>query len=301
MKKFIFKTIVFCAINVLAAIIVLAVVDSHYHFQQYETDSILLATPYNTEFGTVILGTSRARILTRVKCNWECLERELNMPVLNLAIPFGGGIVPEKLYLANFFRQGNRTKTILYFIDAFTLFSPQPNKQHRLVYYEPFRFAFLYDLMRNGFPLQRVFIYLQSKFTWRWFTQTPGGVPCDYETVKPPVDPDKVKKRVESLYFDGLNEVYFRKYVGVLGEILDMAKAHGCRVILALPPTLLGSQPGEMRLLEQLTVFRRNYDFEFYDFTDKIGEPELFGDYDHLNSRGVEVFAHTLLKPLFVR
>lgn len=297
MKQLIIKAFLLALLNALLGLLVLAVNDSRYHFQQYETDSILLSTPKNTHFDVVVLGTSRARLLTRVRCNLECLERELGR-TFGLAIPFGGGIVPERLFLDNFFSKGNEADTIVYFLDAFQLFAPQPNREHRFVYYEPLRLRFLWQMMRNGFPPERIFTYVQSKFTYRWFTQAPGEVGCIDRVLTPDrIDPETMKKRVDSLYFEGLSETYFRRYARDLECILDTARSHGSRVLIAFPPTLLGPQPGADRLKKELEALRNAYTFEFFDFTDAVTDINLYYDYDHLNGAGVEQFVTKHLKP----
>jgi len=299
MKQFALKSALLLLINGLIAVAMLAAVDSRYHFEQYETDSILLSTPKHTHFGLVILGSSRARLLTRIRCNYELLERELGIEVFNLAIPFGGGIVPEKMFLKNFFDCGNSADTVLFFLDAFMLFSPQPNREHRFVSYEPLRPRFLWQMLTNDMPPERLFTYLESKFTYRWFTQTPGVVPCDHRVMRDlQTDAEKIRKRHESLYFEGLSETYFTKYALALEAILAMAQDNGCRIIVAFPPTLLGEQPGTARLSEELEKLRTDYDFEVHDFTNAIRELRFYGDYDHLNSEGVEVFVSQFLKPI---
>jgi hypothetical protein len=297
MKRFIIKLGAFALVNAAIAGAVLALIDSRYAFEQFETDSVLLSMPRDAGVGVLVMGTSRARVLTRVRCNFECIERELGCTVFNIAIPFGGGIVPEKIYLGEFYGRGNRAETILFFLDPFTMFSPQPNQDHRFVYYEPLRPSLLLAMARNEIPFRRILIYVQSKFTLRWFTQTAGTVPCDFETVKGKPDPEKVRLRVESLYFDGLSEAYFAHYAETLRDILEMAKRHGARVVVALPPTLLGPQPGADRLVRQLDEFKKTYPLEFYDFTDAITDTALFSDYDHLNSPGVEAFVKNNLAP----
>ena len=299
MKQFAAKSALFLLVNGLIGVAMLAAVDSRYHFEQYETDSILLSTPKNTHFGLVILGSSRARLLTRIRCNYELLERELDIEVLNLAIPFGGGIVPEKMFLRNFFDCGNSADTVLFFLDAFMLFSPQPNREHRFVSYEPLRPRFLRQMLTNDMPPERIFTYLESKFAHRWFTQRPGVVECDHGVIRDrQMDAEKVRKRHESLYFEGLSETYFTKYARVLEAILAMAQDNGCRIIIAFPPTLLGEQPGTQRLLQEFEKLRTTYDFEVHDFTNAIRDLGLYSDYDHLNSEGVEVFVTRFLRPV---
>jgi len=299
MKQFLVKSALLLLLNGVIGLAMLAAVDSRYDFEQYETDSILLSTPKDTHFGLVILGTSRARLLTRIRCNYELIERELGVEVLNLAVPFGGGVVPEKMFLRTFFDRGNDADTMIFFLDAFMLFSPQPNRRHRFVNYEPLRPGLLWQLLTNDMPAERILAYLDSKFTYRWFTQKPGLVECDHQVIPGgQVDAGKVRERHESLYFEGLSEDFLGKYARVLEEILSMAEDNGCRVIIAFPPTLLGEQPGTPRLLEELDRLGERHEFEVHDFTDAVLDPRLYSDYDHLNSEGVEVFVTQYLRPV---
>ena len=231
MKRLIQKLILFGVLNACIAAALLAATEARFSsFTQYETDSVLLSTPKHTHFDLLVMGTSRAHLLTRIKCNWESLERELDSTVFNIAVPFGGGILPEKMYLTHFYQQGNSADTIVYFLDAFTLFSPQPNLEHKFVHYEPFRPRFLLQLLQNNIPLERIFIYLESKFSYRWFTQTPGVFECDnFSITDDEIDADRIRRRNESLYFEGLNETYFDQYTRVLQEILKTAAINNTR------------------------------------------------------------------------
>lgn len=301
MKKFAIKLALFAAVNAAAAAAVLYAVDARYDFKQFETDSILLSMPRDTEVDLLIMGTSRARLLTRTKCNLECIERVLDCDVFNIAVPFGGGIVPEKIYLDQFYARGNNARTILYFLDVFTMYSPVPNKDHRFVYYEPLRPSLLLAMVRNDIPLKRLLVYVQSKFTWRWLNLTAGVVPCDYRTYEEGFKPELARLRTESMYFDGLNEQYFRHYAQTLRDILEMAKSHGSRIVIALPPTLLGTQPGAENLRQLLEDLNKEWPLEFYDFTDALKDTALYSDYDHLNSPGVERFVTRHLAPVLSR
>ncbi len=300
MKRFVTKLVVFAALNGLVAVALMAATNHRFaSFRQYETDSILLPTPRHTDFGLLIMGTSRARLFTKIKCNLDFLEEQLETKVFGIAIPFGGGIRPEMLYLKNFYRQGNSADTVLLFLDAFTLFAPQPNLEHRFVNYEPLRPDFLWDLIQNGYSRERIFTYIESKFSWRWFTQQPGVVECDPFVIPDPViDPEKVRLRNESLYFEGLSEHYLGVFSQDLEEILRMVNVHGERMVIAFAPTLLGPQPGIDRVKAKLAELRRFYRFEVYDFTNAVSDLSLYSDYDHLNSEGVKAFFEKDLGPI---
>jgi len=300
-KRFAGRLGLFVALNAAIGILVLAAVDARYAFEQWQTDSLLLSTPRDTHFDLVILGTSHARLFTRIKHNYDFLSDALDMQVFNLAIPFGGGILLEKMYLRNFFERGNRADILLYFLDPYVFFSPLPNKYHKFVYYEPLRMSFLLEMIRNGMPFERVFTYIRSKFTYRWITQEPVLIAYESATLADwgiALEPKRMRARAESLYPDGLSQGYFQYYSPMLGEVLEMARAHQCRMILAFPPTLLGHEKGAPQVLELIEGYRKQYDFEFCDFTAAIDDVDLYYDYDHLNSPGLEAFVTRFLEPV---
>ena len=286
-------------VNAALGVGLLVLIDAGRHYEQWQTDSVLLATPRNTEFDLVVLGSSRAKLYTRLKPNLECLERELDMRVLGMATPFGGGIVPAQMYLANFYERGNRVKNILLFLDPFVMFSRGPNEGHKFVHFEPFRLRFLWKMARHGFGHRRIMAYVRSKFSLDWLTQKPAEVGYHTRALTPDdLDPVRMQMRMNSLFPDGLNEANFKHYARSLEQFLDMAQRNNARVIIAFPPTLLGPDPGRPSVLALLEEYRRRYEFEFHDLTTAVVDPGLYSDYDHLNSMGVEHFVSRFLKPL---
>ncbi len=297
MKRFTLKLGLLLGVNALVGLAVLTVLDMGRSYEQWQHDSVLSVTPRNTDFDLVMLGSSRAKRLTRLKPNLECLERELAAKVLGMGSPFGGGIVPAKLYLGNFYDRGNRAKTVLFLLDPFILFSRGPNEGHKLVYFEPFRLSFLTRMILNGFDHRRIVTYVRTKFSLAWLTQAPSELGYYRKALTPEdLDPERLRMRMDSLYPDGLDEAHFNRYAKVLGEILEMCQRHNTRMVIAFPTTLLGPDPGRPKVLELLDEYAKRYDFEFYDFTDAVTDPGLFADYDHLNSMGVEYFVSNSLK-----
>jgi hypothetical protein len=302
MTRFIIKLFLIVGINVAIAMGILAVVDSRRSFQQWETDSILYATPRNADFDFVCLGTSHARVFSEFKGNYDFIVRELGMTFFNLAVPFGGGILPGKMFLEYFFGKGNRTKSIILFLDPFMMFCDGSNRYHRFVFYEPFRPRFLTELIQNDIPIQQIITYVRSKFGRYWFARQPLVRERDPRVVKPKDnDAELAQKRTEILYPDGLEDATFRRYCADLVEILEMAKRHGSRMIIIFPPTLLGPELGAPWVLEFLDQCKSRFTFEFYDYTSALQDLSLFADHDHLNSKGVEHFAKKYLEPILRR
>jgi hypothetical protein len=299
MRRFLVKLSLLVGINVAIALCIITFVDARRSFQQWETDSILYATPKNEDFDFVCLGTSRARVFSEFKGNHDFVVRELGMKFLNLAIPFGGGILPEKMLLRYFFARGNRAKTVVFFLDPFMMFSDGSNKYHRFVFYEPFRVRFLFELIRNDIPIQQVITYVRSKFGYYWFVRGPVVKERDPRVAKQnETDAAMAEKRMESLYPDGLDERIFRRYCKDLAAILEMARKNDSRMIIIFPPTLLGPEPGAPWVREFLEQCKPRYDFEFYDYTTVLQDTGLFADHDHLNSKGFEYFVKEYIDPI---
>lgn len=299
MKRFLIKISLLVGINVAIALIIMTVIDARRSFQQWETDSILYVTPKNESYDFVSLGTSRGRVFSEFKDNHDFVVRELGMKFLNLAISFGGGILPEKMFLKYFFDRGNHTKAVVFFLDPFMMFSDGSNKYHRFVYYEPFRPRFLLELFRNGIPIQRIITYVRSKFGSYWFVRGPVVKERDPRVAqRKDTDAEMKLKRMDSLYPEGLDRDIFKGYCEDLVEILGMAKNHGARMIIIFAPTLLGPEPGARWVTEFLDTCKSRYEFEVYDYTDLIQDYGYFADHDHLNSRGFEFFVKQYLEPI---
>jgi len=299
MRRFLVKLSLLVGINVAIALCIITVVDAQRPFEQWETDSILYATPKNEDFDFVSLGTSRTRVFSEFKGNHDFVVRELGMKFLNLAVSFGGGILPEKMFLKYFFERGNETKAVVFFLDPFVMFSDGSNLYHRFVYYEPFRPRFLLELFRNGVPIQRIITYVRSKFGSYWFERRFVVKEIDPRVAKrEDTDAEMARKRMESLYPEGLDEAIFNRYCKDLVEILAMSRDHGARMIIIFSPTLLGPEPGASWVTKFLEQCKPHYAFEFYDYTNAIQDYGLFADHDHLNSKGFEFFVKQYLEPI---
>lgn len=286
------------ALNVALAWAVLWATGSYRSYEQWETDSILYATPKNASFDFVSLGTSRTRIFSEFKDNHDFVARDLGLRFLNMAIPFGGGILPERLYLENFFERGNSAKAVVLFLDPFVLFSDRLNREHRFVYYEPFRARFMAKLIVNRFSFERLTTYIRSKFTRYWFERGPVVKARDNRVADVArADPATLRKRMENLYPEELNEAHFARYTREVVQILDMAASRRSKAFVVLLPTLLGEEPGYAKVKAFLEQCRAQHPFTLCDWSKTMQEARFFADHDHLNHEGFKYLAKNLLLP----
>lgn len=298
MKRLVIKVVLLAAINAAIAIGILWGASARHHYAQWQTDSVLEATPRHASLDLVILGSSRAKLLTRLKPNLDCLERELDASVLGMATPFGGGLTPARLYLANFYRQGNQAQTLFFFLDSFMFFSRAPNEDHKFVTFEPMQAGFLFDLIREGCGHRQIQDYFRSKFTYAWLFQKPAELGVHVRTLtQADLDPAHMLRRAQSLFPEQIRPATFAHYAEIFRVILDLAKAHQTRIVIIFAPTLLSEELGQAEMKALLEACRQPYNLTIWDLSKCITEPGLFADFDHLNTAGVERFTVEFLKP----
>lgn len=266
--------------------------------QPWETDSIFEGNRLDEAYDYVLLGTSRAYLLSRYEANHKALETGLGANVLNLALPTAGGIKPGVAYLEHVLDQGVQPRAVILCLDPFVLFNEACNENHKFVYFEAFRLDFLLRLIREDFSWRRLLIYVRHKFTMEWIRRTPAPLPRFDNALTELPSADRIALRMDSLYLEGMNEAAFARYQGYVERLLLRCKAEGIAVHVVMMPTLLGPEPGQPAVDELLERLQQRYAFARNDWTDAMRRPEWFYDLDHLNATGVEQVVDQLFKPL---
>mgnify|MGYP001481415405 CR=1 FL=1 len=289
-------------LNVVLAFVIMRVNDARHDYASWKTDSVLLAMPHDREFHVLVMGASHAQFLSRYKAHHEVLESEWGGPVANIALPTGGGLVPNYLMMQTFYERGNRADVLLYVLDPFVFFADQVNGSHPFVYNEPFQFGFFIKALRAGVPPKRLFIYIQSKFCYDWFFKKPEPLPWrkDFLTEANLDDVARMDRRRATLYPEGMDSSRFEKYAETFRSIVDLAQAHGTRIICVIPPSLLGPEQGADKVCGSLDALQARSKLRYYDWSNELTDPRYFFDYDHLNLDGVRQFAE-LLRPVLAR
>jgi len=294
--KFGAKLILFVVLFMVLAFIFASLPQWRFQFTNGDTESNLLITPSGEHFDVVMLGTSHGRTFSRYG-NHEELERILESRILNLSKGNGGGPFPEFLFLDYFFRQGNTADVVLYVIDPWVLYSPQWNEENFFLSDEPLNAEFLALALQQGTDRQVMSNYVKTKLGFSWFLSKPAIVSRDERSLSE-IDQESVKRRRENLYPDGMNESYANSSAQYTEKILDLVRSNQAKAIFIIPPTLLGDLPGEGDLVKRLEKWREVYSIEFFDFSNAIVDPSLYGDHDHLNSNGIEIFIQQFIKPI---
>lgn len=267
----------------------------------WETDARLPGMPSGERHAALILGSSRAYLLSRFAEHHPMLEEALGGPVFNAAMPTGGGIRPARLYLEEYLARGNRPGAVLYCLDPFVLFGEASNDAHKFVYFEPLEAGFLLRMFLEGHSTRQIFTYARSKLSWDWFTRGPQPLVRHDGRVRPEdVNPERIAMRFESLYLDGMSEGRFNRYCAALNNIEWACASRNIPLRIVFLPTLLGHEPGMAQALDCVWPHWASQPGPpRADWTNAMPDPALYYNLDHLNTDGVEVFLREHLGPWF--
>jgi len=269
-----------------------------YERKPWETDSVFQGNRFDEDYDLMVMGTSRAYLLSRYEANQRALEETLGANVLNLALPAAGGIKPGYAYLSYCLDQGIKPKALLLCVDPFVFFNEACNENHKFVYFEAFRPGFLATLIREQFAWRRLFIYARNKFSLDWLLQTPVPLPRFDGAMDVAPTPDRIALRMDSLYLEGLEMGTFNRYAPYLDRILERCEREGIQVHMVTLPTQLGPERGQAALNDYLTQLHERHEFTYHNWCDAMPGPELYYDLDHANATGVQRMVRELLQPL---
>lgn len=292
------KGAAFLALNAVLAVGLLKVHEATLHPKPWETDSILLVMPENTHQDLVFLGTSHAYLFSRFEEHHKATEQALGRSVFNMALPQGGGIKPARFYLESYWEADNTAGRVVYFLDPFVFYSTGANENHKFIYFEPFRFRFLAKLVANGYSYRRIITYIRSKFSREWLLQQPEPLIRHTATVRPEqVNAARVRQRMATLYYDGLDDSVFDTYCAEFKRIVAACKAHGTPLTIVVAPTLLGPEPGHAAMMAWLDTLAESGAIGVYDWVNAMPDPAKFYNLDHMNLDGVRQFMSAFLRP----
>jgi len=267
-------------------------------YAPWETDSRLLIMPEDKHLDAAFLGSSRAYLFSRFQANHAITEAELGRTVFNMAMPSGGGVRPARFYFEEFLARGNRCDVLVYFLDPFVFFATGPNDGHKFVWFEPFRLDFFLRMARDGYPRAQLVDYLRSKFGRDWLFQR-RELLVEHRSALTPndLDPERIRMRRDHLYYQGLSDATFRRYRREFVRIAERCEREGICLVVIIPPTLLGAEPGAKALVDWLQEERKRVTFGFHDYVDAVPEPRYFYNLDHLNTEGVRRFMRGFVAP----
>lgn len=290
MKKFYIKASVFLLINILVMLGLLSFSyysDKDVKFKNWETESSLFVIPENTHYDVMIMGNSHGRQFSRGS-NHKYFEEKMQKKMMNVARGLGGGGITNMLInLEYFYCKNNSVDTILYFIDPYVFYYEEWNEGSTFLNDEPldplyFGLCVKHHISKNG-----LLNYARTKFSDEWM----GKVPLQYHfNSLTNADTVAIHKRLSTLYMRSAQEGEFQKYAIKLESIIQILQNKNAHVTFIIPPTLLGKQPQADRLLKLLEEMKTKYGIAYFNHFDKVLDPAMYTDHDHLNEAGVRFY-----------
>lgn len=256
----------------------------------------MVATTPPTSFDTVILGASHAMPLGYGDFNAK-LEEASGGRVMNLAIE-GAGVLPNRLVLDYFFTR-HETRQVVFFVDSFAFYARQWNEDRlddAILARAPFDPQLVATLWRYSWA-QRLILPYASGFTrinnqQRFEPDRSEAELTKFEKTYRPI-PQIDRQRIAYLYPPTLPEDEFRRYLGELGGLADLAATHGATLLLVKPPTpprYRDALPDEAAFDAAIGAFATGRGLTYADFSTLLPDDANYYDTDHLNPTGVEGF-----------
>lgn len=270
-----------------------------------------VATLEPSEPHLLVLGSSRALPLVYDDMN-DVVERELGVPVLNLAME-GSGVVPNHLLLDYFLRKHGAANAmgVLYVIDTFA-FNATDWNEARLDDVAVWRRAPLDPALAWTLSRATDDLGVANTVFWRyltgfaklndpsaWFEADVWPDEANFDrTYSPSALQDQA--RLSYLYPEAPDPALRDRYEQHLGSMLHDLSELGVPVLAVSPPlraTFLEAIPDEPANKERLRAFLEGAGVPFVDFAASGYRDDHFLDPDHLNREGVLRFLRTALAP----
>lgn len=253
----------------------------------------------NPQQDWIILGASHALPLDFAGIEQE-IEAETGTSILNLAA-VGTGPFVHRLIAERYF-QDHDAGSVLIVADRFGFTAADWNEERigdsdllPRIPWDPKTLGLFWRALGDGLPVATLIDYATgfSKINNRDRLEPDEweGVDRFERRARPSALADR--QRIEYLYPASISEQTVARYLDQLKQTVQLAQAHGARVVVVRPPV-----PGRFRKLEpEESAFNDRLDamlqaqrVTLHDFGDLLPEPKFYFDTDHLNRSGVEAW-----------
>jgi hypothetical protein len=200
---------------------------------------------------------------------------------------------------------------LLFVLDDFAFHSPQWNEdrvaERSLLRRTPYRFATARSLagmvFRQGVDPRGLVDYLTgfSKLNPPQLFPPEGwrGAAAFEGRFRP--SRHAVQSRLDYLYPEGQDAARAARYLDAFEGLVETARASGLAVTVMKPPlpdAFRTALPEDAEFEQALHDRLERMDLTLHDFSEVLGEPELYFDTDHLNDQGVDAFYRNHLRAL---
>ncbi len=294
MNQLFLRFCAFTVLNMIGAGFYIEFMQNKNPIPPWETSSVLQTMPHNQHVDVVILGTSHARSLSGCPASAAAIESALESTVLNLA-KNAAGPVPLRLYIKEFFARGNTANLLIYFADPWAFYSPKWNEEHGFLMDEPFEPRFFIQCAIARKSPRQLLQYARRGFQKHTYTEQLQFAKNCHRHLDA-VIPEIAAHRASHLYGRQPSDSVLTHYSGELSKLLERARDQNARVIIATPPTLLGTLPGMDAFVASMHSIAEKHDAHYFNFADVMQNTAYFMDHDHLNANGTDHFASNHLR-----
>ncbi len=300
-RLFFLKLVIFVMLNLsIMAILLFCFSGRHrnIHFSYAESESNLLTYGENEHYPVVFLGTSRGRIFSR-DGNHEMVEKILGCKVANLSKGGGGGLMPAEVHLSFFLNQGNSTDHIIYLVDPFVFYSSVNNENNDFFLRdEPFELSIFLKLIRDRYPVDRLFSYLKTITVTDWEDISQYDAPGLTKGTLRRIDEKKMED-ARRVYLKEYDQKSFTAYGSVAERINRLVKKNNARITYVMLPILMKDFPG----LKEVDAFlmetaAKEDGVDYYNCASCMQEIKFYYDHMHFNRLGIEYFLRNCILPI---
>jgi hypothetical protein len=298
---FIIKIFIFGMLNLCILLLLLSSFSGRHrdiHLSYAESESNLLTYGENEHYPVVFLGTSRGRVLSR-DGNHEMVKQILNRKVANISKGGGGGLMPAEVHLYNFLKQGNTIDHVIYLVDPFIFYSSINNENNDFFLKdEPFEFSIFLKLVRDRYPLDRLFSYMKMITVTDFKKISRYGSPGLTLGTLRSIDNNKIEE-ARRYYLSEYDRDGFTAYGHVVKNINRMVKKHGSRITYVMLPLLIKDFPG----LKEVDAFLRKAakgvdSVSYVNCASFMQDKRFYYDHMHFNKKGIEYFLKECILPI---
>jgi hypothetical protein len=262
--------------------------------------SNLLFMDSREDFDLMFMGISHARNFSRHN-NHQLVSSILRKRIINIGLGNATcGTNDQLFYLEHFYNNENSVDTIIYILSPPLMFSNHLNQASNTFFYEPIKLAFiinymLFDLGEN--KLERLLHYIKSKFSPYWLQHTPKKELHKVEYLDS-LNMKKVQTGHDIAYRNGKDLNILERNCMIIQKTIEVAHNNNSAILFVIPPALFGKWNGHELIIEFAEKMKKNYNINYYDFSETMIESRHYYDHHHLNSVGVKVFTEEMLLPI---
>ena len=222
------------------------------------------------------------------------------MSFINIAQGGGRcGVNEQYFYLKYFYQNRNKTNKVVYVLSPPMLFHTGIPLASKTFDFEPFEFDFFlnYIFFNSSNKNQRLYSYVNSKYTLEWLNHLPKSF-NKKQTYLTKLDSSKVTAGLSSTFKKGLAHWQFARSTSMVELSIQLIIDNNSSCILIIPPALFGKWNGHNETLEFAKRMKKKYGVKVFDYSESVLDPKYYYDHHHLNSDGVMFFSRKYLLPI---